>query len=211
MADLLEQHGLEYAAALASNCMLATRSKTLVVVKHIRESTEEFERECTFARLAYDQHIGVQVLDCCRDPKQGGLLVLELWDMTLDAFLTSQLHKEQGNLATLRRHLRHIRRTLRSMDVIHADLIPRNIVCNIKRQQLQAVRLIDFGLSFFAGEVNREGRWPDLQVLHEHIYVRVQWPHLAGLPADTLPTVEEIYKAPELLDQPLFNYIDSLS
>ena len=212
---LLLRYRLTLSSHYTPNCCKAVdhRGKA-VVVKCIDSSTtqevepayikDEFEREVGYAKLAAKHGIGPKVVltawhDNC------GLLIQEHWDTTLEQFISDDLHLIEKNRTFLERRLGRIVRTLRRLEWVHADLVPRNVVCRVAGDQLRNVALIDFGLSFYKHEVG--SAWPDFRVIVPYIYDPRQWRKFAP----EAPSDQELARYPFQLDHLLISYVKSLS
>jgi len=151
---VLAERGLTLIAYYQPNCAAAQDAAgKAMVLKLIAQERDEFEREAGFAQLAA-QHGIAPALHEARwlADRDAGLLVLERWDLSLEELLARPSLCVEA-LRRVQRALRRVLRALRQIGVVHADLLPKNIVVRLRGGRVDAVALIDWGLSFYAAEV----------------------------------------------------------
>jgi len=138
--------------------------------------------------------------------ENSGLLIQEHWDMTLEQFINDDLHLTASNRTLLEQRLARIVRTLRRLDWVHADMVPRNVVCRVDDDRLLNVALIDFGLSFYKHEIGT-AQWPDFSVIAPYIYDPRQW---CGVQPER-PNNAQLALHPFQLDRLLISYVRGLN
>lgn len=117
------------------------------------EFGNDFETEVRLTQIASDLKVGPQFVDAWQcggyDKRVGktdlGFIVTRKYDTSLAAFLA----KTKGRLPMESvAQIDALIRQWHDNGFVHADLLPKNIVVNVRGKTITDAKLIDFGLSF---------------------------------------------------------------
>jgi len=162
--------GKVFLACAGDRCKLPSDYRLVMKIQPVRE--QKFERELEFTKLASDLGVGPYMSFWCGDirpelvevlnldaAERFAVIVLDRWDVDLAHLKPNLIRgstlRSTRNRKTVENILREKINRLHTAGVIHADLLPKNVLLRVDPDfNITDVCLTDYGISFYTTDAS---------------------------------------------------------